>query len=210
MKYLILFSILLTGCATTNQPLRDIRYTGDNWVVAAQNTKNKVFVHAKNLDDIAVKVEHSYTPFYMKEITVQPTDTIYSIALSEYGDTARYSDIMAQNKLKSVQLTVGQTLYIRRVVQTTRTRHVMLDNWVVKYVNKSKNNVCVNVTYLNMDYTTDIKSGWFLVKKKSSINVGSLIQRKWRLQNHTIAFKDAKWAVNTMYVVKHKKGRCVL
>lgn len=55
--------VALGGCATTPEPtnpdiLRSINYIGDDWYLAAMDTKSRVFVHARELPDRIVEHTH--------------------------------------------------------------------------------------------------------------------------------------------------------
>lgn len=149
--------LLLSGCATTNSPLRDIHYIADGWIVAAR--QDGILVHAKEVEPVVEFTYHKAT---------SPSGLTY----------IRYDK-------------------------------VPLKQYRVRLVNSGKEDMCVKIDWLVMDYSLDLSKGWFSVESWSTTYLGYVKQQAWRFSEKAYAFEDAKWAVNRIHSVPLIDGKCI-
>ncbi len=189
--------LMLTACAIT-QPLRDVHYIADGWVIAAYDDKTDIFVHAKELPTInkAINKETGWN----KIIVVKAGDTLSSISHDMYGSRVYAGTIAFNNDIDDFNIIhVGEELKIpfMDVVETT----IDLKQWEIRYVNSDDVAQCINVNYINIDVSIQIESGWYQLDPLSTLYVGLIVQEFWELENETITLDDAAWAVDTIEVV---------
>ena len=217
MKRLIavVISTLLTSCATTKlQPLREMHYVADGWIVAAYDKKSRVHVQAKQLApiDYAPNAKYSDAPYYQKQLVIQPGDTLQSIAYDEYGDIYLWDIIAQANEIPfPYSINPWEVLEIpqpdeRKLISQT----VKLDQWEVRLVNSGSKPVCANIEFMDIDYYVDIQRGWYMIEPSTTKYLGVLTQQPWELAESLFAFDDAKWVVNTLTIAPTKDSACVI
>jgi len=191
--------IILSACATTTPPLRDVHYIADGWVVAAFDDKAKIYVHAKELPIFSKDM--SKKDVWTEPFIVGVGDTLTSISYVMYG-TYDFAEVIAfTNDIDNVNIIhVGEILNIPFVL-TVEEASVDLKQWDVRFVNSNTVAQCINVTFLNMDVSIQIEDGWYLLEPSSTLYVGLIEQEYWDLENESITLDDAAWAVDVIETV---------
>ena len=87
---------------------------------------------------------------------------------------------------------------------------VQLKRWGVRVVNSGKEDVCVNIDWLQMDYRVGIMKGWVKLPSFSTVYLGYITQEPWTIGGKLIALDDAKWGVNRIHSVPLIKKQCIV
>jgi len=206
-KHTVFASIfLLTGCATTQQPLRQMHIVADGWVVAAYDKDTNVHLHARKLQSVPYTNKATHEIFQLKQVYASHGETLQSISEREYGSPYLWDIIAMANNISSPYiLQTGQLLDIPQESKRVSEGHVVqLDQWELRMVNSSGDNLCARVEFMDVDYYIDVQPGWFHTPPYKTLYLGRMTQEPWELADQLYAFDDAKWVVNTLTVVPYE------
>lgn len=207
--------IFLSGCAAGGpQPLRDLFYVADGWLVASYDEKHMIHTQAKQMPPIAYETNiRTYRrPVNHREILVRDNDTLQSIAEREYGSPYLWDLISMANQIKSPYgVTPGTFLTIPQPDVVNRTSNIIeLDHWELRLVNSGSQDSCVRVNFMDIDYYINIQPGWYRIKPFQTLYLGNMTQEPWTFAGQVIAFDDARWVINTVDIAPYtEETKCV-
>lgn len=111
----------------------------------------------------------------------------------------KHKTFVHAKELEKTQETYAHTYPDGRILSS----YAFMRNWDIRLVNSSESAVCVDLSFLEVDYSIDIIDDWFIVEPLSTEYIGTLNQMPLQTTERIFAYPDAKWAVDVMKVVPY-------